>query len=191
MQWVILYLALNPDKQEKLWLEVMNVVGPTAVPSFEDRSDMPYTKSVMLEIFRIASTSPFANFHHTTAAVEFKGYHIPKDTVIVGNLFGLHHDENLWSEPEKFQPERFVIDKKENSLPPMIPFSVGLRTCLGQQYFKSTFFVMLTSIIQQFRLDWDVSVPRPTEDELIRSSRVSIFRFCPKYKIIVKNRNEV
>lgn len=188
MQWAILYLALNPDKQEKLWLEISDVIGTSRMPTLDDQLNMPYTKSFTLETFRITSTSPL-NFHYTTTAVDFKGYHIPKDTLVLANIFGLHHDETLWNDPRQFRPERFLDEKNEKSLPPLIPFSVGLRTCFAQHYVKTVYFLMLTSIVQRFTFDWDMAVLRPTESELITNSKVSFSRICPKYKIMMRERN--
>lgn len=188
IRWAILYLALNPDKQEKLWFEIKDVIGTFRMPSFDDRLNMPFTKSFILETFRIASIASL-NFHYSTTAVDFKGYHIPEDTMIIANIYGLHNDETLWTDPKSFRPERFLDDKNEKSLPPLIPFSIGFRACFAQQYVKTTIFHMLTAIVQQFTIDWDMSVPRPTENELIRNSKVSFSRLCPKYKIILRHRN--
>lgn len=188
MQWSILYLALNPDKQERLWHEIMDVIGTSRMPNLDDQFNMPYTKSFILETSRISTTAPL-NFHSTTTAVDFKGFHIPKDTLVIANIYGLHHDETSWTDPKKFRPERFLDYKSEKPLPPLIPFSVGLRTCLAQQYARAEYFLMLTAVVQRFTFDWDRSVPRPTETELIRNSTVSISRICPKYKIILRHRN--
>src|SRR5690348_15263798 len=101
---------------------------------------MPYTRAVMQETLRIASSSPFSNFQATTVDVDFHGYRIPKNTAIIGNLYGIHHDENLWVEPEVFRPELFL--ETENSTPasPLIPFSIGLRTCIGQAFARNELF---------------------------------------------------
>lgn len=191
MNWAILYLTLNPDVQHKLWMEIMEVVGSSKRPSLDDQCQMTYTKAVMFETFRIASTSPFSNFQCTTMSAEFKGYHIPMDTIIVANLYGLHHSEILWSQPESFRPERFLEVKDETPFSPLIPFSVGLRTCLGQTLARNEFFLMLTALVQKFSFQWDNSIPKPTEQELTRNSRVSIFRFCPNFEIILRNRKEI
>ncbi len=140
----------------------------------------------MKEVFRLSTTSPFSNFQLTTEDTIFHNYFIPKDTIIIGNLFFVHHNEQLYPDPESFVPERF-LGNENNS--PLIPFGVGLRTCLGQTYAKSLFFLMLTSLIQNFEVVWDPTRNKLTGEEIIKRSHVSIFRFCPKYNVILKRRD--
>jgi len=188
MNWALLYLALNPEVQEKLAQEISEVLYPNELPTLDDITRMPYTKAVMQETLRIATTSPFSNFQASTRDVEFKGYRIPKGTMVIANLYGLHHDEALWKEPERFHPERFLGDAGRKTSP-LVPFSVGLRTCLGQTFSKNELFIMLVALVQNFQFQWDdESQERPTEDDLITKCRVSIFRFCPKYKLVCKER---
>lgn len=57
---------------------------------------------------------------------EFRGYTIPKGTVILPNLWSVHRDPALWDDPDRFNPERFLDDngkllKKEC----FIPFGIG------------------------------------------------------------------
>ena len=55
-----------------------------------------YTEAVMLEVFRNSSIVPFGVFHSAMEDVTFHGYNIPKDTVIMGNLWEVHHDKEVW-----------------------------------------------------------------------------------------------
>jgi cytochrome P450 len=44
-------------------------------------------------------------------------------------------DEESWSEPEKFDPERFLDENRRLrnvNHPAMMPFSVGKRACTGK-----------------------------------------------------------
>lgn len=56
-------------------------------------------------------------------------YFIPKDTIVTVDIVGLQHDENIWEDPYKFNPERFSreneSDIKRNNA--WIPFGSGQR----------------------------------------------------------------
>ncbi len=50
-------------------------------------------------------------------------------------IYGIHHDANVYPNPEKFDPERFVessLISDENSPFAFIPFSAGSRNCIGK-----------------------------------------------------------
>lgn len=58
--------------------------------------------------------------------VKLGSYWIPKDTQIVPLLHAVHLDSNLWDEPEKFKPERFINAEGKVSKPEFfMPFGVG------------------------------------------------------------------
>lgn len=52
---------------------------------------------------------PFVPFLPAKAAkdITFEGYNIPKDTMIILDVYGTLHSETLWENPERFNPERF------------------------------------------------------------------------------------
>ena len=50
-------------------------------------------------------------------------------------LQGIHHDANVFPDPDKFDPERFADDSlisNERSPFDYIPFSAGSRNCVGE-----------------------------------------------------------
>ena len=64
-----------------------------------------------------------------------RGYDIPKDAIIIANLYSAHIDPHYWPEPELFRPERFldnngVLIRKDG----LVPFGDGnlyiTQTCL-------------------------------------------------------------
>ena len=71
-------------------------------------------------IFRHASLVPLAVFHSTTKDFEYKGYKIPKDTMLISSLYHVLHDPENFENPETFRPERYIWMKYFLDI---IPFS--------------------------------------------------------------------
>lgn len=57
---------------------------------------------------------------------------IPKGTIAVVIIYDLHRDPRLWTEPNKYDPDRFLPERSANRHPySYIPFSAGPRNCIG------------------------------------------------------------
>ncbi len=82
---------------------------------------------------RFSTLAPFSIFHQNVRTVEFHGYTIPKETMIVPNLYAAHHDPKYWESPEKFDPLRFLSKDKKTLVKheAFVAFSTGKRVCLG------------------------------------------------------------
>ena len=72
----------------------------------------------------------------TTKDVSVEGYDVPKDSLILANLWGFMKDPDHWEDPMMFRPERFLkktevglkVEKKER----FVPYGMGRRICMGQ-----------------------------------------------------------
>ena len=55
------------------------------------------------------------------------GYRIPKGAVILGNIWHMLHDSEIWKEPNTFKPERFLDEdgKVDRKADVMVPFGIG------------------------------------------------------------------
>ena len=64
--------------------------------------------------------------HSAEDDTTLQGFTIPKGTAIFSNIWGVHHDPELWEDPEDFRPERF-LNKTGAVFQPeyYIPFSTG------------------------------------------------------------------
>lgn len=62
-------------------------------------------------------------------------FKVEKGTAFVLPVYGLHHDQKYFPDPEKFDPERFS-DENKNSIVQgtYIPFGVGPRNCIGNTH---------------------------------------------------------
>ncbi|XP_046571309.1 cytochrome P450 2J1-like [Haliotis rubra] len=104
----LLYLAAYPEVQAKLHAEVDRVLGERRVPMLSERHKLPYTEAVLYESMRKGAVAPLGLPHSTTCDTTVAGYEIPKGTIVLANIFAIHHDPRHWKEPEVFNPERFL-----------------------------------------------------------------------------------
>ena len=99
-------------------------------------SSLVYVDACLSEIYRLSSITQFGVPRTTTEDLEFRGYSIPKHTIIMGNFYGVHHElGGVWGDedPFNFHPERFLTPdgKSPVKYPNLMPFSTGKRVCPG------------------------------------------------------------
>lgn len=72
------------------------------------------------------------------------------------NLWKLHRDPNVWSDPDQFQPERFLTSNKDIDYQGQqyeyLPFGSGRRMCPGVSFAIKTLHFTLASALQGFEL---------------------------------------
>jgi len=57
---------------------------------------------------------------------EFRGFTIPKGTVVIPNLWSVHRDPAVWEEPDSFRPGRFLdAEGKLQRIESFMPFGIG------------------------------------------------------------------
>uniref|UniRef100_A0A3Q0QYP5 Cytochrome P450 1A n=1 Tax=Amphilophus citrinellus TaxID=61819 RepID=A0A3Q0QYP5_AMPCI len=156
LQWSLLYLIKFPDIQDKIHQEIDEHIGKAQLPRFSDKPKMPFTEAFIYEVFRHASYVPFTLPHCTTKDITFNGYFIPKDTCVFINQYQVNHDTDLWGNPEKFHPQRFLnpcgLLNKELTEKVLI-FGVGKRRCLGDEFARLEMFVFLTTLLHGLRIE--------------------------------------
>lgn len=135
--------------QQRLQKEVDLVVGRQRLPCLEDQQKLPWVMAFIYEVMRFTSFVPLTIPHSTTTDTTLLGYSIPKNTVIFINQWSVNHDPTLWSNPETFDPDRFL--KADGSLnkdliSSVLIFSMGKRRCIGEELSKLHLF-LFTSLV--------------------------------------------
>ena len=81
-----------------------------------------------------------------------KRIQLPVGTPIVASIVTGHRDPNLWDDPDRFRPERFLGD--DVSIPACYaPFSAGGRNCLGRYFAQLETRLILATIAQRMYLE--------------------------------------
>ncbi|KAJ4434999.1 hypothetical protein ANN_23571 [Periplaneta americana] len=159
----LLYMVVYPEVQKKVQKELDAVVGRDRRPTLEDRAKLPYVEAVLTELLRVCSVAPTTPPHSVNRDTYVNGHFIPKDSMVLVNLYSLFQDKEHWGDPEVFRPERFLdADGKFVKDEWMIPFGVGKRVCVGEVLLRSVAFLFFTSIVQEFWLSVPEGDPKPS-----------------------------
>ncbi|KAK7446315.1 hypothetical protein VKT23_014521 [Stygiomarasmius scandens] len=158
LQSFFLTMLLNPDIQRKAQEELDRVVaksGPERLPDFKDRESLPYITAIMYEVFRSQPVNPLGIAHLSTEDDVYKGYYIPKGSIVIGNIWAIFHDPKTYPDPNKFDPDRWVIsgptgipEKLNPHLrEPTAHFGFGRRLCAGKHLALSSIWLTIASVL--------------------------------------------
>uniref|UniRef100_H2L6R8 Cytochrome P450, family 2, subfamily Y, polypeptide 3 n=1 Tax=Oryzias latipes TaxID=8090 RepID=H2L6R8_ORYLA len=151
IRYALSVLIKHPKIQEKMQEEIDSVIGRERCPSMEDRKSLPFTDAVIHEVQRFMDLAPFSLPHYSLKDISFRGYTIPKDTMIFPMLHSVLREDKLWSSPWSFNPQNF-LDQNGNfkKNPGFVPFSAGKRACVGESLARMELFVFIVSLLQNF-----------------------------------------
>ncbi|XP_044145179.1 cytochrome P450 2K6-like [Bufo gargarizans] len=150
LRWGLLLMMKYPDIQTKVQSEIENFIG-SAQPQVKHRQKMSYTDAVIHEIQRYGDIAPGSIPHATTKDMTFRGYFLPKGTIVIPLLHSVLRDKAYFEKPEEFYPEHFLdSDGKFKKNEAFIPFSLGKRSCAGENLANMELFLFFTSLLQNF-----------------------------------------
>jgi cytochrome P450 len=152
LTWLVYLLDRNPDIKTKVIEEIDQAVGRRN-PTFEDLKNLPYCRMVFQETLRFYS--PVALLPRTAVEDdELGGHKIPAGTILLMFYYGLHHNPELWDNPETFDPERFTEQRSASrSRYAYLPFSTGPRQCIGSEFAMMEGVLVLVMMMQRFHIN--------------------------------------
>ncbi|KAK0446303.1 cytochrome P450, partial [Armillaria borealis] len=143
----MLAFLLYPEVQTKAQAELDAVVGPTRLPNFDDRPQLPYIEAILSEALRWNPVVPMGIAHRNMQDDIYRGYYIPAGATIIGNTWAILHDEKDYPNPLVFDPERFMsAEGKERQPEPIAAFGFGRRICPGRYLALNTAWIAIASM---------------------------------------------
>ncbi|KND86540.1 Trichodiene oxygenase [Tolypocladium ophioglossoides CBS 100239] len=134
MGFVSYYVLANPRIRERLREELRELTAcyPNKVPRWADVEKVPYLQACIKEGLRV-SFGVMRRLPRCSPDVvlEYKQYSIPKNTPVDMGAYLMHTDPEVYLEPFKFSPERWLGDYNPLMNRNFVPFSKGSRNCLG------------------------------------------------------------
>uniref|UniRef100_A0A1W7HBS4 sterol 22-desaturase n=1 Tax=Scoparia dulcis TaxID=107240 RepID=A0A1W7HBS4_SCODU len=155
--WAVAFLDSHPHVLERVRKEVAEHWDPVNddVLTGEKLREMKYTEAVAREVVRIRA--PATMVPHI-AGVDFpltEGYTIPKGTIVFPSVFDSSFQG--FSEPDRFDPDRFMEERKEDRLykKNFLAFGAGAHQCVGQRYAINhlMLFIAMFATLVDFKRD--------------------------------------
>jgi len=154
--FALYHLAKNPRVQDRLHEEVKASLGPSGTLKKNAFDSLPYLKAVIKETLRFGSPAS-ANARVLEQDLEVGGHILPTGTVAVLCHMTMQHNPEFINNPEVFLPERWMKSEKEyQAVHPFVslPFGQGTRMCVGKRFAELEVFILLSKIVQRFRVSW-------------------------------------
>jgi cytochrome P450 len=149
-------LAANPHWQDRCRDESNRLGdGPLDIESLEKLESLDL---VMNEAIRLVSPVQWA-MRRTVRDTELLGYYLPKGTNVIAYPGMNHRLPELWTDPLKFDPDRFTEPRNEHKRHryAFTPFGGGAHKCIGMTFGQLEIKTILHRMLRRYRLE----LPRP------------------------------
>ncbi|XP_026397759.1 cytochrome P450 CYP82D47-like [Papaver somniferum] len=163
LTWALSLLLSNPSALRKAQDELDNKVGKNRNVEGSDINDLVYLQAVVKETLRLYPPGPLSLAHEAIEDCNVGGYKVKAGTRLFVNLWKLHRDPRVWSNPLDFKPERFLpnfdgdgvcgeaanMDFRGQDFG-YIPFGSGRRMCPGINFAIQNIHMVLARFLHAF-----------------------------------------
>lgn len=171
LTWTWVLLARHPGVEARLHAELDDVLGGRR-PTFADLPDLAYTRQVLSEVMRLYPPAWAFSREVVADSVDLCGYTFPRRATLIVCQYLLHRDARWWPDPERFDPDRFAPDRR-TARPKCayLPFSMGVRGCIGEQFAWAEGLLVLATLAQRWRLRLASPAPAVRPSITLRAER--------------------
>ncbi|GIY59144.1 cytochrome P450 4V2 [Caerostris darwini] len=152
LSWTLYCLGVYPEVQKLTFEEINDIFSddPDRNVTREDLTRMKYMECVIKESLRLYPVVPFFT-RECTETFEVLGHKVYPGSVCFIFPLMLHRDPEVFPEPEKFKPDRFLLENSKGRNPyAYIPFSDGPRNCIGQKFAMMEMKAVIANILRRF-----------------------------------------
>jgi cytochrome P450 family 110 len=177
--WALYLVYKHPNVKTKLLAEL------DSLPKNSDPNTickLPYLNAVCNETLRIYPVGMLTFPRQVEVPISLCGYTLEPGTIIYGSIYLTHRRQDLYQNPEKFQPERFL--ERQFSPHEFLPFGGGVRRCIGLAFAQFEMKLVIAKMLSQVELEITnrgeikpqrrglVSGPNRTINAIIKNKRV-------------------
>ncbi|KAG2226154.1 hypothetical protein INT45_003299 [Circinella minor] len=157
LAWLIYELTRNPEIEQQMLQEIANVgITHDKVPTYEQVSELKYMHRCLKETLRKHPPLRVLGKYCKKDCIVPGGYRLKEGSRCSINVYGMHHNPEVYPEPEKFDPERFTPEEEQKrSRFAWLPFSTGPRSCIGMAFALQEAKVVMAMFLHRFKFVYD------------------------------------
>ena len=152
--WLLYLLGGLPEYVERIRTELSTVLGSRDAPlTTEALHTLPVLSAAIREAGRLKSPVLLLP-RGVLTEFEFGGYRVPAGTPVFLAIAAGHHLPNIFPEPERFDPDRFLPPREEDKRNPyaLVTFGGGPRICLGINFAQVEVTALAAHVLRRFQL---------------------------------------
>jgi cytochrome P450 len=149
LNWLWYLVSQHPDVAKALHEDSLRT-GPEAVT-------LPLADSYVTRVIRETLRLYPPGWLITKRALEedrIGPYTIPAGAEIFVPVYLLHRHPDFWTDPERFDPDRFLAGSEPRDRHAYLPFSEGPRACIGDSFALLEMEIHVRAVAHALRLDW-------------------------------------
>ncbi|WP_078917655.1 cytochrome P450 [Streptomyces sp. NRRL S-813] len=150
LTWLFHELGSNPDLERQLHSEVDAVLTDEPLTT-KALTKLPFTRSLVNESLRLYSPAWLVT-RQTTEPVRLGAVDLSAGEDIVWSPYTLHRDPGLYSDPLRFDPDRWLPERPQPPKGAFIPFGAGKRQCMGNEFALAEATLITALIASRWRL---------------------------------------
>jgi cytochrome P450 len=150
LNWLFHELEQNPAIRDSVHAELDAQLGDDHELTAEHLDRLSYTRRVVQEVLRRHSPNAFL-MRKTTAPTQLGSYALPVGAEILFCLTAVHRSPELYSDPLRFDPDRWLPDSAE-PIPrsAYLPFAAGRHKCIGDNYAWAELMVVAVAVLRRW-----------------------------------------
>lgn len=179
LTWTLALLAHLPDLQDRLAAESTAILGD-GLPDAEAADRLDLHRRVLMEAMRLFPPAPMIP-RSVVAPVTVAGADLVPDDHVAVTTYPMHRRPDLWPEPGRFDPDRFLPERTAGRHRfAWLPFGGGPRICIGMGFAMLEATIILSAVVRRLRLAPASPFPLPVQRVTLRPQTPVVLSLSPR-----------
>lgn len=183
LAWLFHEIARNPELERRLHEEVDTVLAGEELAA-EHIPRLAFTRRLIDETLRLHNPAWILT-RRTISPVQLGQFDLPAGTDVMWSPYAMHRDPDVYPDPLRFDPDRWLPERPQPPRGAFIPFGVGKRMCIGDQFSLMEAVVITALIASRWRLrPVPGSTVRPVPEITVHPSSLDMIAESRKHAVM-------